>query len=169
MELGAFTRDPCSSSTCFRCVQYQQNLIVSLTEWQIFITSILSALVYSLIFLVLRGTLVIRGGLKFSLDPSERWGGSVQNYHRFVARIARSMLWYVIFAFCTVTLVHIPPGSPLVNGFLLKARFKIFINLDISLHCVAGSLLGDTTSGSLGSRLSLLPSCGSLCVVVHAW
>jgi len=46
--------------------------------------------------LVLRGTLVIRGGLKFSLDPSERWGGSVQNYHRFVARIARSMLWFPI-------------------------------------------------------------------------
>ncbi|KAF8207160.1 hypothetical protein K438DRAFT_1714041 [Mycena galopus ATCC 62051] len=62
----------------------------------IFITSIMSALLYSLIFLVLRGTLVIRGGLKFSLDPNERWGGNVQNYHRFVARIARSMLWFPI-------------------------------------------------------------------------
>jgi hypothetical protein len=57
----------------------------------------MSALLYSLIFLVLRGTLVIRGGLKFSLDPNERWSGNVQNYHRFVARIARSMLWFVIF------------------------------------------------------------------------
>jgi hypothetical protein len=62
----------------------------------IFITSIVSALLYSLIFLVLRGTLVIKGGLKFSLDPNERWGGNVQNYHRFVARIARSMLWFPI-------------------------------------------------------------------------
>ncbi|KAJ7723475.1 hypothetical protein B0H14DRAFT_2203184, partial [Mycena olivaceomarginata] len=62
----------------------------------IFITSIMSALLYSLIFLVLRGTLAIRGGLKFSLDPNERWGGNVQNYHRFVARIARSMLWFPI-------------------------------------------------------------------------
>ncbi|KAK7032853.1 hypothetical protein R3P38DRAFT_2919289 [Favolaschia claudopus] len=62
----------------------------------IFITSILSALLYSLIFLVLRGTLIIRGGLKLSLDPNERWGGNVQNYHRFVARIARSMLWFPI-------------------------------------------------------------------------
>ncbi|KAJ7106489.1 hypothetical protein C8R43DRAFT_906126, partial [Mycena crocata] len=64
----------------------------------IFITSIMSALLYSIIFLVLRGTLVIRGGLKLALDPNERWGGNVQNYHRFVARIARSMLWsYILF------------------------------------------------------------------------
>ncbi|KAJ6577385.1 hypothetical protein B0H19DRAFT_910825, partial [Mycena capillaripes] len=64
----------------------------------IFITSIMSALLYSLVFLVLRGTLVIRGGLKVRLDPNERWGGNVQSYHRFVARISRSMLWsYVLF------------------------------------------------------------------------
>ncbi|KAJ7454775.1 hypothetical protein FB451DRAFT_1279324 [Mycena latifolia] len=62
----------------------------------IYITSIMSALLYSIIFLVLRGTLVIRGGLKLALDPNERWGGNVQNYHRFVARIARSMLWFPI-------------------------------------------------------------------------
>jgi len=63
----------------------------------IFITSIMSALLYSLVFLVLRGTLVIKGGgLKVRLDPNERWGGNVQNYHRFVARISRSMLWFPI-------------------------------------------------------------------------
>jgi len=62
----------------------------------IFLTSIMSALLYSIIFLVLRGTLVFRGGLKLALDPSERWSGNVQNYHRFVARIARSMLWFPV-------------------------------------------------------------------------
>ncbi|KAJ6570179.1 hypothetical protein DFH09DRAFT_423681 [Mycena vulgaris] len=62
----------------------------------IFITSIMSALLYSIIFLALRGTLVLKGGLKLALDPNERWGGNVQNYHRFVARIARSMLWFPI-------------------------------------------------------------------------
>jgi len=62
----------------------------------ILITSVISASLFSLIFLVLRGTLVVRGGLKFTLDPNERWGGNVQNYHRFVARIARSMLWFPI-------------------------------------------------------------------------
>ncbi|KAJ7183162.1 hypothetical protein C8R46DRAFT_854457, partial [Mycena filopes] len=58
----------------------------------ILITSVISALLFSLIFLVLRGTLVVRGGLKLTLDPNERWGGNVQNYHRFVARIARSII-----------------------------------------------------------------------------
>ncbi|KAJ7758865.1 hypothetical protein DFH07DRAFT_818108 [Mycena maculata] len=61
----------------------------------ILFTSFLSALLFSFIFLVLRGTLAIRGGLKLTLDPSERWTGS-QNYQRFVARIARAMLWFPI-------------------------------------------------------------------------
>ncbi|KAJ7678514.1 hypothetical protein B0H17DRAFT_106346 [Mycena rosella] len=60
----------------------------------IYITSIMSALLYSIIFLVLRGTLAIRGGLKLTLDPNERMSGN--NYHRFVAAIARSMLWFPI-------------------------------------------------------------------------
>ncbi|KAF7327452.1 hypothetical protein MKEN_00323300 [Mycena kentingensis (nom. inval.)] len=59
-------------------------------------TSILSALLYSLIFLVLRGTLVVRGGLKLTLDPNERWAGNVTNYHKFISRIARSLLWFPI-------------------------------------------------------------------------
>lgn len=62
---------------------------------KIFIASILSAVLYSIIFLVLRGTLVIKGGLKLTLDPNERWGGHVGiNYHHFIASIARSMLWW---------------------------------------------------------------------------
>ncbi|KAF8896203.1 hypothetical protein BD779DRAFT_567214 [Infundibulicybe gibba] len=64
----------------------------------IFIASVLSALLYSIIFLVLRGTLVIKGGFKFTLDPHERWKmtGVSENYQRFVASIARSMLWFPI-------------------------------------------------------------------------
>lgn len=63
----------------------------------IFIASVVSAILYSLIFLVLRGTLNIKGGIKLTLDPYERKAaGASENYHRFVARIARSMLWYPI-------------------------------------------------------------------------
>ena len=62
---------------------------------QIFIASVLSAILYSVIYLVLRGTLNIKGGVTLILDPHERWavGGVNQDYHRFIARIARSMLW----------------------------------------------------------------------------
>ncbi|KAF9453453.1 hypothetical protein P691DRAFT_800720 [Macrolepiota fuliginosa MF-IS2] len=61
----------------------------------IFIASLLSAFLYSVIFLALRGTLVIKGGIKLTLGPNGRWDGD-ENYHRFVARVARSMLWYPI-------------------------------------------------------------------------
>ncbi|KAJ7650692.1 hypothetical protein FB45DRAFT_23934 [Roridomyces roridus] len=69
----------------------------------ILLTSIMSACLFSVIYLVLRGTLVIKGGLKLTLDPSERWNGNVQNYQRFVERIARSMLWFpVAYILCLV-------------------------------------------------------------------
>ncbi|KAF9532593.1 hypothetical protein CPB83DRAFT_759343, partial [Crepidotus variabilis] len=65
----------------------------------ILLFSILAAILYSLIFLVLRGTLMIRGGVKLMLNPDERWKnnqGVGENYHRFIARVARSMLWYPV-------------------------------------------------------------------------
>jgi hypothetical protein len=37
----------------------------------------------------------IKGGVTLTLNPNERRaaGKAIENYHRFVARIARSMLW----------------------------------------------------------------------------
>lgn len=61
----------------------------------IFIAAFISAILYSLIFLVLRGSLVIKGGLKFSMDNLNERGDRVQaDYQRFVAGIASSMIWY---------------------------------------------------------------------------
>jgi hypothetical protein len=57
---------------------------------------LLSALVYSLIFLMLRGTLVINGGLKIHLDPERRSrfkDGTFEGYQRFVYSVAQKMLW----------------------------------------------------------------------------
>jgi len=64
----------------------------------IFLASVLSAILYSVIFLILRGTLNIKGGISLIFDPNERWvvGKVTENYHRFVARVARSMLWYPV-------------------------------------------------------------------------
>ncbi|KXN91683.1 hypothetical protein AN958_12535 [Leucoagaricus sp. SymC.cos] len=62
----------------------------------IFIASLLSAFLYSLIYLVLRGTLKIKGGIKLTLDPKGRWDGDMEGYHRFIARVAKSMLWFPI-------------------------------------------------------------------------
>jgi len=57
---------------------------------------LLSAIVYSLIFLMLRGTLVINGGLKIHLDPERRLrfkDGTFEGYQRFVYSVAQKMLW----------------------------------------------------------------------------
>jgi hypothetical protein len=62
------------------------------------LASLLSAVVYSIIFLVLRGTLTINGGLRFQLDPERRLrtqtlNGTFEEYQRFIYSIAQTMLW----------------------------------------------------------------------------
>ncbi|KAH9974823.1 hypothetical protein BJV74DRAFT_183974 [Russula compacta] len=64
-----------------------------------FFASILSAIVYSLIFLILRGTLVINGGLRIHLDPQRRLrlrNETFEEYQRFILSVARTMLWLPI-------------------------------------------------------------------------
>lgn len=62
---------------------------------QIFISALVSSLFYSLVFLILRGTLAIRGGLKLNLDLEARRSTMYDSfeYPKFIAAIARSMLW----------------------------------------------------------------------------
>lgn len=93
----------------------------------IFIASILSAILYPLTFLVLRGTLTIKGGIKLILDPNERNAGTLgQNYHRFVIRVAKSMLWYpvayiaLLVPYSVVRLLSIS-GFPVAFGVLIFA------------------------------------------------
>jgi len=61
-----------------------------------FIGSLSSAIVYSLIFLVLRGSITINGGLRFQLDPERRLrvrNQTFEEYQRFVYSVSRTMLW----------------------------------------------------------------------------
>ncbi|KAL0572326.1 hypothetical protein V5O48_009648 [Marasmius crinis-equi] len=53
----------------------------------IFLAAAISLILYTLIFLVLRGSLVVKGGSKLNKDSNG-------TYQRFVAGLARSMLWY---------------------------------------------------------------------------
>ncbi|EAU85451.2 hypothetical protein CC1G_12975 [Coprinopsis cinerea okayama7 len=64
----------------------------------ILVASILSAIFYSIIYLALRGTLAVKGGVKLSLDPHERWTvAASDNYQRFIARIASSVVNVFLF------------------------------------------------------------------------
>lgn len=43
----------------------------------------------------------IRGGIKFTLNPEVRWKNSEEDYP--LARVARSMLWYVYSLYVSYT------------------------------------------------------------------
>ncbi|KAI0316448.1 hypothetical protein OF83DRAFT_1172884 [Amylostereum chailletii] len=64
----------------------------------LFLSSLISTAIYSLIFLVLRGNITINGGLKFHMIPHDQhWravNSGVEQYKRFVTAVARSMLWF---------------------------------------------------------------------------
>jgi hypothetical protein len=64
----------------------------------IFFAATLSVVIYSLIYLALRGTLVLRGGFKINLDPQQRWSGrqAFGEYHRFIRAVGKSMLWFPV-------------------------------------------------------------------------
>ncbi|KAI9454559.1 hypothetical protein BJY52DRAFT_1188847 [Lactarius psammicola] len=56
----------------------------------VFLASLLSAIVYSLVFLILRGTITINGGLRFQLDPERRLrlrNQTFEEYQRFLPRL----------------------------------------------------------------------------------
>lgn len=65
---------------------------------KLFLASLLSAIIYSLIYLLLlrRGTLAINGGLKSHVDPDQRLrlhSETYEEYQRFIYSVARTMLW----------------------------------------------------------------------------
>ena len=56
--------------------------------------TLIASVFYAIVFLNIRGTLSIKGGVKFTLDPQARWiarDGQV-DYIKFVAAVAKSML-----------------------------------------------------------------------------
>jgi len=99
----------------------------------LFLASLLSVVVYSLIFLMLRGTLVINGGIRIQLDPERRLrlrNGTFEDYQRFVYSVARTMLWLpitfilVLFPSSLVQLMDISgnqvPSGAMAFSYILK-------------------------------------------------
>jgi hypothetical protein len=62
----------------------------------LFLASFLSVILYSLIFLTLRGTIVFNAGLRIHINPERRLrprNETFEEYQRFVYSVARTMLW----------------------------------------------------------------------------
>lgn len=73
-----------------------------MTRYQIFIAAILSSVLYSIMFLCLRGTLVFGDGIHVQLGThnsahgwASRLNGNVDEYRGFLSSIASSLLWSV--------------------------------------------------------------------------
>ena len=63
---------------------------------KLFLASFLSVIVYSVIFLVLRGTIVFNSGLKIHFNPDRRLrprNQTFEEYQLFVHSVARTLLW----------------------------------------------------------------------------
>lgn len=92
----------------------------------ILVASVLSAVLYSVIYLVLRGTLKIHGGISLSLGP-ERWSASAEDVHyqKFVARVARSMIWYPV-AYVALLVPYAVTRLLQISGFAVPFEALVF-------------------------------------------
>ncbi|KAF8907347.1 hypothetical protein CPB84DRAFT_1844044 [Gymnopilus junonius] len=94
----------------------------------ILLASVLGAILYSLIFLILRGTLKFKQGIKLTLDPQERWNdfnSQGENYQRFIARVARSMLWYPV-AYVALLIPYAVTRLFVISGFTVPFEANVF-------------------------------------------
>ncbi|EGN99075.1 hypothetical protein SERLA73DRAFT_34026, partial [Serpula lacrymans var. lacrymans S7.3] len=96
----------------------------------ILLGALFSVTLYSLIFLVLRGTLQIKGSIKFTLNPEERWSSvsNFEEYDRFIGAIARSLLWYP-FAFITLLLPYSIASLAAVSGYNVPFGADVFAHV----------------------------------------
>lgn len=93
----------------------------------IFVASLVAAVFYSLVFLIVRGTLAFRGGLKFNLDLESRRSTMYCNTEspKFIASVARSMLWYPV-AYVVLMFPHLVTCLMSASNIEVSFSAKIF-------------------------------------------
>ncbi|EKM58470.1 uncharacterized protein PHACADRAFT_252814 [Phanerochaete carnosa HHB-10118-sp] len=93
----------------------------------IFVASLVAVLFYALVFLIIRGTLAFRGGLKFNLDPEARRSTMYGNFEspKFIASVARSMLWYPA-AYIALMFPHLIVCFMSASGIKVTFASRIF-------------------------------------------
>ncbi|KAI0090251.1 hypothetical protein BDY19DRAFT_1047449 [Irpex rosettiformis] len=108
----------------------------------IFIAAIVAAIFYSLVFLILRGTIAIHGGLKLNLDYEARRSTMYDNheYPRFIAAIARSMLWYPV-AYVVLMFPHLITCLLHASGFKVSDTGRVVTAATSSLLGLANVLI----------------------------
>jgi hypothetical protein len=128
---------PTCFSTSYQCVSPALVVHYVLMTPKLFLASFLSVIVYSLIFLTLRGTIAFNAGLKIHINPERRLrprNETFEEYQRFVYSVARTMLWYV-----RPSLPYDPGLRPFCSGFRsVSSALRIIqhkhLNLLFSFH-----------------------------------
>lgn len=102
----------------------------------IFIASLIAVVFYSVVYLIIRGTLSFKRGVTFTLDPETRWNSQngPSDYQKFVGQIAKSMLLFP-FVYVLLMLPHIVVCLLETSGLSVSFAAKI-----LALSCSA--LLG---------------------------
>jgi len=100
---------------------------------QIFLASLIAVVFYSVVYLIIRGTLSFRNGVKFTLDPEARWNSQgPSDYRKFVGSIARSMLLFP-FVYVLLMLPHIIACLLETSGLGVSFALKTFAVASSSL------------------------------------
>ncbi|KAI9066349.1 hypothetical protein FKP32DRAFT_1610214 [Trametes sanguinea] len=122
----------------------------------ILLGSFVSVIFFTLVFLVLRGTLTIKDGIKLNLNRQHRWSMSsvtTIEYQRFIAAVARSMLCLtpgcIFTAFNILLLPEIVVGLMESSGLAVPFEALVFAS-------TAGSLLGLANALILCNTLRIL-------------
>ncbi|KAI0648922.1 hypothetical protein C8Q79DRAFT_482415 [Trametes meyenii] len=117
----------------------------------IMVASFVSVVFFGLVFLVLRGTLTLTDGIRLNLNRQHRWSMSsvtTIEYQRFIAAVARSMLWYP-FAFNILLLPAIIVNLMESSGLGVPFEAQVFA------QCL-GALLGLANALILCNTLRIL-------------
>ncbi|KAG2036865.1 hypothetical protein BDR03DRAFT_404939 [Suillus americanus] len=124
--------------------------IFGLEAFPVILVSVLSVIIYSPIFLVLRGILHVQGGIKLTFKAQGRWCALTdsEEYHRFMVAVAKTMFWYPI-AFVSLLL-----PIAVANMVQFSGR-AIPFGADVFAH-VCSSMLGLVNVGLMYNTFRVL-------------
>ncbi|THH10887.1 hypothetical protein EW145_g1008 [Phellinidium pouzarii] len=111
----------------------------------IIVSAFVTALLYALIYLCLRGTLIIGDGIKLNLSPENvrNWAGRLngrEEYRHFLGSIVRSLLWYP-FTFISLFLPITIAGLLRISGMVNSNALLGFAGICASLVGMANVLI----------------------------
>lgn len=101
-------------------------------------TALVSAVLYAVMFLVLRGTIQVKGGISLNLDPNIRWTGigtDSAEYQRFIGAIVRSMILYpfaytlLMMPLCFVRLITMSKNPVSFGAGIFASSCRLLLGL----------------------------------------